>query len=231
MFPIWAVCVFFFSCSLGKPIFPCQRVTARWGKLDCPERSCDLEGNIDIMPNRWHGQEIAWTFYPTDDLYTTNRWALEQYQGDKKENSGLRADIYPYASVVCILWCWTVGSKRNECLMIFVLCLCPSLMSNAFFIYQTIPHTNPCRFSFLCNRLMSEQFFYNITTRSQKCGPPFWGEEVSSFLHELLYNNTWVRSVGAKKFLDFNIVVFSFLFIKHCPILEEVGLKDSPRDL
>ncbi|CAD6210127.1 unnamed protein product [Miscanthus lutarioriparius] len=38
--------------SLGKPIFPCQRVTARWGKLDCPERSCDLEGNIDIMPNR-----------------------------------------------------------------------------------------------------------------------------------------------------------------------------------
>ncbi|ONL94600.1 Augmenter of liver regeneration [Zea mays] len=38
--------------SLGKPIFPCQRVTARWGKLDCPERSCDLEGSIDIMPNR-----------------------------------------------------------------------------------------------------------------------------------------------------------------------------------
>ncbi|RCV46010.1 hypothetical protein SEVIR_9G502700v4 [Setaria viridis] len=38
--------------SLGKPIFPCQRVTARWGKLDCPERSCDLEGANDIMPNR-----------------------------------------------------------------------------------------------------------------------------------------------------------------------------------
>ncbi|CAN6296071.1 unnamed protein product [Urochloa humidicola] len=38
--------------SLGKPIFPCQRVTARWGKLDCPERSCDLEGTNDIMPNR-----------------------------------------------------------------------------------------------------------------------------------------------------------------------------------
>jgi len=35
--------------SLGKPIFPCQRVTARWGKLDCPERSCDLEGASDIM--------------------------------------------------------------------------------------------------------------------------------------------------------------------------------------
>ncbi|TVU48000.1 hypothetical protein EJB05_07619, partial [Eragrostis curvula] len=38
--------------SLGKPIFPCQRVNARWGKLDCPERSCDLEGSNDIMPNR-----------------------------------------------------------------------------------------------------------------------------------------------------------------------------------
>ncbi|CAL4938166.1 unnamed protein product [Urochloa decumbens] len=38
--------------SIGKPIFPCQRVTARWGKLDCPERSCDLEGTNDIMPNR-----------------------------------------------------------------------------------------------------------------------------------------------------------------------------------
>lgn len=94
-----SLCVF--SRSLGKPIFPCQRVTARWGKLDCPERSCDLEGNIDIMPNRWHGQEIAWTFYPIDDFYNTNWWALEQYQGDKKENSGLRADIAgrPYASV------------------------------------------------------------------------------------------------------------------------------------
>ncbi|KAL6867635.1 hypothetical protein ACP4OV_015659 [Aristida adscensionis] len=38
--------------SLGKPIFPCQRVNARWGKLDCPERSCDLEGTNDIIPNR-----------------------------------------------------------------------------------------------------------------------------------------------------------------------------------
>uniref|UniRef100_A0A0E0KAA1 Sulfhydryl oxidase n=1 Tax=Oryza punctata TaxID=4537 RepID=A0A0E0KAA1_ORYPU len=38
--------------SLGKPIFPCQRVNARWGKLDCPERSCDLEGSSDIIPNR-----------------------------------------------------------------------------------------------------------------------------------------------------------------------------------
>uniref|UniRef100_A0A0D9VQZ3 Sulfhydryl oxidase n=1 Tax=Leersia perrieri TaxID=77586 RepID=A0A0D9VQZ3_9ORYZ len=38
--------------SLGKLIFPCQRVNARWGKLDCPERSCDLEGSNDIIPNR-----------------------------------------------------------------------------------------------------------------------------------------------------------------------------------
>uniref|UniRef100_A0A453IPR3 Uncharacterized protein n=1 Tax=Aegilops tauschii subsp. strangulata TaxID=200361 RepID=A0A453IPR3_AEGTS len=39
-------------CSLGKTIFPCQRVNARWGKLDCPDRACDLEGSNDIMPNR-----------------------------------------------------------------------------------------------------------------------------------------------------------------------------------
>jgi hypothetical protein len=39
-------------CSLGKPIFPCQRVNARWGKLDCPERSCDLEGSKDTVPDR-----------------------------------------------------------------------------------------------------------------------------------------------------------------------------------
>ncbi|XP_020103922.1 FAD-linked sulfhydryl oxidase ERV1 isoform X2 [Ananas comosus] len=34
--------------SLGKVIFPCQRVNARWGKLDCKDRSCDLEGTVDI---------------------------------------------------------------------------------------------------------------------------------------------------------------------------------------
>lgn len=49
-------------CSLGKPIFPCQRVTARWGKLDCPERSCDLEGTNDIMPNRWHNLDFSEDF-------------------------------------------------------------------------------------------------------------------------------------------------------------------------
>ncbi|KAK8962762.1 FAD-linked sulfhydryl oxidase ERV1 [Platanthera guangdongensis] len=34
--------------SVGKPIFPCQRVNARWGKLDCPDRSCDLEGGTNL---------------------------------------------------------------------------------------------------------------------------------------------------------------------------------------
>lgn len=29
--------------SLGKLNFPCQRVSARWGKLDCKDRSCDLQ--------------------------------------------------------------------------------------------------------------------------------------------------------------------------------------------
>ncbi|KMZ57854.1 FAD-linked sulfhydryl oxidase ERV1 [Zostera marina] len=28
--------------SLGKKIFPCHRVDARWGKLDCPDRACDV---------------------------------------------------------------------------------------------------------------------------------------------------------------------------------------------
>ncbi|CAN1288986.1 FAD-linked sulfhydryl oxidase ERV1, partial [Linum perenne] len=31
--------------SLGKPVFVCERVDARWGKLDCEQRMCDLEGN------------------------------------------------------------------------------------------------------------------------------------------------------------------------------------------
>lgn len=32
--------------SLGKPQFPCQRVAARWGQLDCEEGACDLEGHL-----------------------------------------------------------------------------------------------------------------------------------------------------------------------------------------
>ncbi|KAJ4796329.1 Sulfhydryl oxidase [Rhynchospora pubera] len=34
--------------SLGKLIFPCQRVNARWGKFDCKDRSCDLDNTSEI---------------------------------------------------------------------------------------------------------------------------------------------------------------------------------------
>jgi len=34
-----------------------------------------------------------------------------------------------------------------------------------------------------------------------------------------------------KNFLDFDIVALSFLFDKHYPIMEQLGLKDSSRDL
>ncbi|GKV26463.1 hypothetical protein SLEP1_g35754 [Rubroshorea leprosula] len=30
--------------SLGKPGFPSERVDARWGKLDCEQRTCDAQG-------------------------------------------------------------------------------------------------------------------------------------------------------------------------------------------
>ncbi|KAL0696874.1 hypothetical protein Bca4012_064054 [Brassica carinata] len=30
--------------SLGKLVFPCERVDARWGKLECEQKSCDLRG-------------------------------------------------------------------------------------------------------------------------------------------------------------------------------------------
>ncbi|KAK9077214.1 hypothetical protein SSX86_005550 [Deinandra increscens subsp. villosa] len=35
--------------SLGKPTFPCERVDARWGKLDCEHRLCDLQGSITFF--------------------------------------------------------------------------------------------------------------------------------------------------------------------------------------
>ena len=41
----------------------------------------------------------------------------------------------------------------------------------------------------------------------------------------------WVRPCLSKNFLDFNTVIFSFLFDKHYPIVEQLGLKDSSRDL
>eukprot|EP00899_Mesostigma_viride_P014251 jgi/Mesvir1/22827/Mv20089-RA.1 len=35
--------------SLGKPNFPCHRVDARWGALDCEEDACDLEMNPPVL--------------------------------------------------------------------------------------------------------------------------------------------------------------------------------------
>ncbi|XP_030553509.1 FAD-linked sulfhydryl oxidase ERV1 isoform X2 [Rhodamnia argentea] len=32
--------------SLGKLAFPCERVDARWGKLECELRTCDLQGTL-----------------------------------------------------------------------------------------------------------------------------------------------------------------------------------------
>ncbi|XP_030469254.2 FAD-linked sulfhydryl oxidase ERV1 isoform X2 [Syzygium oleosum] len=32
--------------SLGKSVFPCERVDARWGKLECELRACDLQGTL-----------------------------------------------------------------------------------------------------------------------------------------------------------------------------------------
>ncbi|KAL5561354.1 hypothetical protein UlMin_031101 [Ulmus minor] len=37
--------------SLGKPKFPCERVDARWGKLDCEQRECDLLGSTLKFPD------------------------------------------------------------------------------------------------------------------------------------------------------------------------------------
>ncbi|KAL6330207.1 hypothetical protein AAG906_040129 [Vitis piasezkii] len=35
-------------CFLNKPIFPCKRVDARWGKLKCELRACYLQGTPDF---------------------------------------------------------------------------------------------------------------------------------------------------------------------------------------
>ncbi|XP_075480713.1 FAD-linked sulfhydryl oxidase ERV1 [Primulina tabacum] len=34
--------------SLGKLTFPCERVDARWGKLECEHRACDLQGSASL---------------------------------------------------------------------------------------------------------------------------------------------------------------------------------------
>lgn len=42
------------SCfdSLGKVVFSCERVDARWGKLDCEQRACDLQGTSTIFGDK-----------------------------------------------------------------------------------------------------------------------------------------------------------------------------------
>ncbi|XP_011001766.1 PREDICTED: FAD-linked sulfhydryl oxidase ERV1 [Populus euphratica] len=34
--------------SLGKLVFPCERVDARWGKLECEQRACDVQGTTNL---------------------------------------------------------------------------------------------------------------------------------------------------------------------------------------
>jgi hypothetical protein len=47
--------------------------------------------------------------------------------------------------------------------------------------------------------------------------------------HRLVVYSCIVRR--SKKFLDFDTEAVSFLFDKHCSIMEQLGLKDSSRDL
>ncbi|XP_061350320.1 FAD-linked sulfhydryl oxidase ERV1 [Gastrolobium bilobum] len=35
--------------SLGKPVFPCERVDARWGKLECEQKACEIIGSTTIF--------------------------------------------------------------------------------------------------------------------------------------------------------------------------------------
>ncbi|GMP52437.1 hypothetical protein CsSME_00018249 [Camellia sinensis var. sinensis] len=35
--------------SLGKLVFPCERVDARWGKMECEQRACDLQGTTTFF--------------------------------------------------------------------------------------------------------------------------------------------------------------------------------------
>jgi len=70
--------------SLGKPIFPCERVDARWGKLDCEQRLCDLQGSTAFGDDiQWHMASChslvlpspnlnLWTGHPSDDLFYDN---------------------------------------------------------------------------------------------------------------------------------------------------------------
>ncbi|CAL5196495.1 unnamed protein product [Lathyrus oleraceus] len=35
--------------SIGKPVFPCERVDARWGKLECEQKACEIIGSTSIF--------------------------------------------------------------------------------------------------------------------------------------------------------------------------------------
>ncbi|KAF1858651.1 hypothetical protein Lal_00044684 [Lupinus albus] len=35
--------------SLDKPVFPCERVDARWGKLECEQKQCEIIGSTSIF--------------------------------------------------------------------------------------------------------------------------------------------------------------------------------------
>ncbi|KAI3448165.1 hypothetical protein Pfo_004830 [Paulownia fortunei] len=43
----------FVTCTiLGKLVFPCERVDARWGKLECEQHACDLQGTSMNFGNK-----------------------------------------------------------------------------------------------------------------------------------------------------------------------------------
>lgn len=35
--------------SLDKPVFPCERVDARWGKLECEQKACEIIGSTTFF--------------------------------------------------------------------------------------------------------------------------------------------------------------------------------------
>ncbi|XP_027355616.1 FAD-linked sulfhydryl oxidase ERV1 [Abrus precatorius] len=37
--------------SLDKPIFPCERVDARWGKMECEQKACEIIGSTTSFGN------------------------------------------------------------------------------------------------------------------------------------------------------------------------------------
>jgi hypothetical protein len=52
------------------------------------------------------------------------------------------------------------------------------------------------------------------------------------FTNSAPQTSPWSRALfRSRNFLDFDTIAFSFLFDKHCPIMEQLGLKDPSRDL